>query len=308
MTGIGLKPKLDEVSRPKKISRPQGMTKEEAAALLKKKVEQQGTVVSKGAPRDARSVHLWQKVPEAQAFYHEITVEESTLGTYFCVIGFTGGYFGIQELGSGKKVAIFSVWDPDNSNDPNAVPDNVPVEKRAKILYAAEDVRTARFGGEGTGAQSFFDFDWEIGRTYRFFLASKITDQRTAFSAHLYLPDKKEWKHLATIETRTGGRGVRGVYSFVEDFVRNYTSATKRRSALFGNGWYEFLGKKNLHSSETLTFTAYSPHPGKNINAVVTDDKKWCRLETGGEVKQETDLNGALKIKVSSTGRPTDLP
>ncbi len=60
-------------------------------------------------PRAARSVHLGYPAPQATAFYNELTVERSTPGSYFMACGFSHGYFGIQELADGKKVAIFSV-------------------------------------------------------------------------------------------------------------------------------------------------------------------------------------------------------
>ena len=45
------------------------------------------------------------------------------------VCGFDAGYFGLQELGDGKKVLLFSVWDASDKNDPNAVEE----EKRVKV-------------------------------------------------------------------------------------------------------------------------------------------------------------------------------
>jgi hypothetical protein len=57
-----------------------------------------------------RSVHLHYPAPEGDAFFNEVKVEKSAEGTYFCVCGFSKGYYGIQELGNGKKLLIFSVW------------------------------------------------------------------------------------------------------------------------------------------------------------------------------------------------------
>jgi hypothetical protein len=91
------------------------------------------------------------------------------------VCGWDKGYFGMQELGNGKKLLIFSVWDS-NQNDRNKVPE----EKRTKLLYKDEKIRIGRFGGEGTGGQSFFDYDWKVGETYRFLLSS--TDVQHGFS------------------------------------------------------------------------------------------------------------------------------
>ena len=38
-----------------------------------------------------------------------VSVETSAPGTYFCVAGFDHGYLGIQELGNGRTLVIFSV-------------------------------------------------------------------------------------------------------------------------------------------------------------------------------------------------------
>src|SRR5262249_18142465 len=98
-----------------------------------------------------RSVHLQYRAPQGTAFYNEIAVEKSAEGTYFCVCGFNQGYYGLQELRDGKKLLIFSVWDPGKQNDPNSVAD----EQRVTLLYRDEAVRVGRFGNEGTGGQSF---------------------------------------------------------------------------------------------------------------------------------------------------------
>ena len=111
-----------------------------------------------------RSVHLNFPAPEGTAYYNEVTVEKSAEGTYFCVCGFNQGYFGIQEKDRGKKVVIFSVWDPGKQDDPNSV----DPEKRVKLISKDEKVRIGRFGNEGTGGQSFLDLDWKPGETYRF--------------------------------------------------------------------------------------------------------------------------------------------
>lgn len=43
------------------------------------------------APQAARSIHLWYAAPEANCFYSEVTIEQSTLGSYFMACGFKGG-------------------------------------------------------------------------------------------------------------------------------------------------------------------------------------------------------------------------
>src|SRR4051812_14293858 len=133
-----------------------------------------GVAAAQEKPRAARSVHLWYRGPEAVAFYNEVNVERSTAGSYFCVCGWDKGYFGIQELGNGKKLVIFSVWDS-NQDDRNALAE----EKRVKMLHKDEKVRIGRFGGEGSGGQSFFDYDWKVGQTYRLMVTAKADGERT---------------------------------------------------------------------------------------------------------------------------------
>jgi len=248
-----------------------------------------------------RSVHLQWEAPEGVAFYNEITPLRSADGTYFCVCGFNMGYYGIQELANGKKLLIFSVWDPGRQNDKNAVAD----EQRVKMLYKDDAVRVGRFGGEGTGGQSFFDYDWKIGETYRFLVTAEAAGSRTAFAAWFFLPEQKEWKHLATFSTITGGRSLRGYYSFIEDFRRNRISATKVREARFGNGWVKRKDNGWIALSRAR-FTA-DRNPVANINAGLVGDK--FVLLTGGETQNtSTTLGQNLNRLPTAASVPSDLP
>jgi len=62
------------------------------------------------------------------------------------------------------------VWDPGGQNNQASV----PTERRVESLYSAKDVRVRRFGGEGTGAQSFFTYGWKIGQTYKFMVQATV--------------------------------------------------------------------------------------------------------------------------------------
>ncbi len=98
-----------------------------------------------------RSVHLGFSGKDTLAFYNEVTPHTSAPGTFFMACGWNTGYFGLQELADGKKLVIFSVWDNARGDDPNAVEEDVKV----KLLHQDPAVRVGRFGGEGTGGQSF---------------------------------------------------------------------------------------------------------------------------------------------------------
>ena len=254
------------------------------------------------AGKACRSVHLGYPGPEGTAFYCETTIEQSAAGSYFMVCGWNTGYFGIQEIRPGKKVVIFSVWDNSKGNDPNSVEQS----RRVGILHEGENVHVSRFGGEGTGGKSMFDFDWQIGQTYRCLVTAKPKAERTEYSGYFYLPDEKKWKHLVTFSTITGGKYLRGYYSFVEDFRRNGVSATQPRVARFGNAFILDVDGK-WQSVDRARFTADS-NPATNIDAGQKGNDFY--LATGGDVKNSgiqlrsfVELNG-----VESAMPPTDLP
>lgn len=245
-----------------------------------------------------RSVHLSYPSLIGNVFYNEVSVEHSAPGTYFMVCGWDKGYFGMQELGNGKKLLIFSVWDS-NQNDRNSVPE----EKRTKMLYKDEKTRIGRFGGEGTGGQSFFEYDWKLNTTYRFMVTSQVNGERTEYTGYFFQPEEKTWKKLVTFSTITGGKPMRAFYSFVEDFKRDKVSTTKIRQAKFGNGWVR-KGSGLWHQIIEARFTADS-NPVENISAGV--DKDYFFLATGGESKmKEYKLKDMIPLKVNRQSQPSE--
>jgi hypothetical protein len=240
------------------------------------------------------------------AFYNEVTVERSTPGSYYMVCGFNHGYFGIQEKGGGEKVALFSVWDPTKGDDAKAV----PLEQRVEVLHEGKGVQVKRFGGEGTGGQCFFPFDWKVGQTYRFLVTATIEGERTAYAGQVYLPEQKAWKHLVTFRTRTGGEELKGFYSFVEDFRRDGKSATDVRRATFGNGWVMDADGK-WHALDSARFTASNStwEAKETVNAGLAEGGRFF-LQTGGDTKQTTDLNATMKQAGDQAPAtpPDDLP
>jgi uncharacterized protein DUF3472 len=244
-----------------------------------------------------RSVHLWYRAPQGRAFYNELTIDHSAPGSYFMACGFNMGYFGIQELGNGKKVVLFSVWEPGKQNNAK----DLAEDQRVKLLYKDPSVRTGRFGGEGTGGQSFLDFDWKIGETYRFFVTATRGDHRTEFAGYFFLPDQKQWKHLATFSTPAGDGTLKGYYSFIEDFRRNGASAMQVRQAHFGNGWIQ-----NLEGQWTALTRAHftaDNNPATNINAGADVDRFF--LSTGGNT---TNNSTPLNADISRFPTGIDLP
>jgi hypothetical protein len=214
-------------------------------------------------------------------------VDESVPGTYFCAAGFGHGYFGIQELGNRKKVVIFSIWEPGKQDDPNSV----PADRRVELLAKGEGVRSGRFGGEGTGGQSFYDYPWKIGETCRFLVRAVPEGQKTTFSAYFYVNPEKRWQHMATFRTLTSGSYLKGYYSFVEDFRRDGKSFHQRRSARYGNGWVQTVTGEWLPLTKAR-FTGDST-PTENIDAGVSGGHFY--LATGGETKSTRALRSMIE-------------
>ena len=258
------------------------------------------TVLAAQAPNAARSVHLRYQAPAATVFYNELTIEESVPGSYFMACGFRQGYFGIQQLsGNRPKVVLFSVWDPGAQNDPRSVPQDRQVE----VLYHADDVTVRRFGGEGTGGQSFFNYDWKPGQTYRFMVQAIVEKEKTAFAAYFFLNETGAWKHLVTFRTATSGAALTGYYSFIEDFRRDGKSFHERRRARFGSGWVRTLDG-NWQPLTTARFTGDAT-PVDNIDAGLAGTDFY--LATGGDTQKHTELQAEITRPVSDHAPPAPI-
>jgi hypothetical protein len=261
------------------------------------------SIGGKEPPRAARSVHLQWSAAESEACYLEVAVEQSTSGSYFMACGWSGGYFGIQEQRGEKKVAIFSVWDPPKGDDPQAV----KPEERVEMLHEGEGVRIKRFGGEGTGGQCLLDFPWTAGETHRFFVRAEAQGGKTAYSGWLYDPVRGAWRHLVTFRTRSGGKLLRGLYSFVEDFRRDGRSVDDLRQARFFGGWVKTkAGEWQPLTSARFTASRAAWEARDNINAGVGPAGFF--LATGGETRRECELNATLAAVGASGKPPVDLP
>ncbi len=254
-------------------------------------------------PRAARSIHLGFPAPDASVFYNEAVVDESVNGSYFMACGWNTGYFGIQQLGSAtNKVVIFSVWDPTKGDDSKAV----PLEQRVEVLFEGEGVKVSRFGGEGTGGKSMYPHVWKPGETNRFLVEAKVEGDKTAYTGWFFINEQRAWKQLVTFRTKAGGKPLRGLYSFVEDFRRDTRSATEVRSARFGHGWVQTpTGEWQPLAKARFTASNAKTEAKETINAGVRDG--WFFLTTGGATKQVQVLNQFIE-GVTASVRPMDLP
>lgn len=248
------------------------------------------------APKAARSIHLSYVLPAeakagAVAFCADVVVEKTVPGSYFEVCGFAGGYFGIQERPD-KKVGIFSVWDGGKpTNDRNAV----DAEHRVKTLFAGDGVRVDRFGGEGTGGHSDFDCEWKVGQTYKFYLAATVDGEMTDYDAWFMDPAVGAWKHVATFAAPDGGRAMKGLYSFIEDFRRDTKSAAQERRATYGDAWVKARDGRWYPIRQARFTASNAPTEAKEtIDAGAVGDRFY--LQTGGETKPSREVRSIVEL------------
>lgn len=254
--------------------------------------------------RAARSVHLGFPAPEGRLFHNEVVIDETVDGSYFMVCGWDTGYFGVQQLKGTNKVVIFSVWDKAVGDDPGVV----KTEDRVEVLYQAPGVRIKRFGGEGTGGQCMAPFSWKVGETNRFLIGAVPEKGKTAYTAWVFDHSANDWKKLATFRTRTAGQGLRGYYSFLEDFRRDTKSVGEIRRARFGNGWVKTV-KGDWMPLKTARFTASNAEWESKENVDAGSKGPWFWLATGGETKRSREVGSQVVLespRETSPGVPAE--
>jgi len=265
------------------------------------------TVVFAGAtepPRAARSVHLSYEASDGDLFYNEVTVGQSTPGSYFMACGWNTGYFGMQELRSPtNRIVIFSVWDPTRGDDAS----KVPLEQRVEVLHEDVGVKVTRFGGEGTGGKCLWPYEWETNETCRFAVGALVEGEKTSYEGWFFDNRAKAWKHLVTFRTRTGGKPMRGLYSFIEDFRRDGRSVNEIRRARFGNGWLRSTKGEWIPLTQAgFTASGAEWESKENIDAGIAEGRFY--LATGGNVTRAHQLGERLELPRVQTPKPPELP
>ncbi|HEV3411569.1 MAG TPA: DUF3472 domain-containing protein [Puia sp.] len=187
--------------------------------------------------RRGPSVHLNYPLPPdfgASWFYNEVTVPpgQDVQGSYFMACGFAQGYFGMQVNSSTERHILFSVWSPFETDDPAAIPDS----QQIRLLKKGTGVHTGAFGNEGAGGQSYLNYPWKAGHTYRFLLHSQPAENRhTVFTAWWYAPEEGQWRLIASFSRPQPSTGLTNLYSFLENFEPE--QGDRKRYVLFNHAW-----------------------------------------------------------------------
>ncbi|NUQ53763.1 MAG: DUF3472 domain-containing protein [Phycisphaerales bacterium] len=185
--------------------------------------------------RNAASVHLnypLERGEEVEWFYGEVRAITDPLHSYYEVLGFHRGYFGIQVNSPTERRIIFSVWDAGGEkNDRNRVAD----DNRVKLLAKGDAVVAGDFGNEGTGGHSHLVYPWKTGETYRLLLGARVEGDATTYSAYFFFPERNDWGLIASFRAPRDGKRPHGLYAFNENFWG--TNGDARRLCEFSNTW-----------------------------------------------------------------------
>lgn len=187
--------------------------------------------------RRGPSVHLGYTVPEgvsAEWFYNEVTVPRGNdvLGSYFMACGFGEGYFGMQVNSADERHILFSVWSPFNTDDPKTIPE----DQKILMIKKGDKVHTGEFGSEGSGGQSYLNYMWKAGITYKFLVHAKPDGRgRTEYSAYFFAPEQNKWQLIASFSRPKTDTYLKHLHSFLENFEP--LEGTKTREVHFTNQW-----------------------------------------------------------------------
>ncbi|MCC6229458.1 MAG: DUF3472 domain-containing protein [Phycisphaerales bacterium] len=222
--------------------------------------------------RNAASVHLnypLERGEEVEWFYGEVRAITDPLYSYYEVLGFHRGYFGIQVNSPTERRIIFSVWDAGGEkNDRGKVAD----ENRVKLLAKGDGVVAGDFGNEGTGGHSHLVYPWKTGENYKLLLGARIDADATIYSAYFFFPERSDWGLIASFRAPRDAKHPHGLYAFNENFGGSNGDA--RRVCEFSNAWVrhpdgtwrELLEAKFTHDGhgkeQRRDYAAWAKGPG----------------------------------------------
>lgn len=188
--------------------------------------------------RRGPSVHLSYELPDTTQdvlyFYNEVTVPagQDVLGSFFMANGFGEGYFGMQVNSAQERRILFSVWSPYRTDNPQ----EIPADQRIKLLKKGDTVHAGKFGGEGSGGQSYRRYLWEAGTPYRFLLKGEpVVPGTTDFTAYFYAPEVGRWELIASFRRPQTNTYLKRPHSFLENFIP--ATGQYSRKGLYGNQW-----------------------------------------------------------------------
>jgi hypothetical protein len=256
--------------------------------------------------RRGPSVHINYDLAEVKDdvewFYSEITVPvgNDVIGSYFMANGFAEGYFGMQVNSAKERRILFSVWSPFVTDNPKEIPEN----KKIGLLKKGAKVYTGEFGNEGSGGQSYLQYNWKVGETYKFLVHAKPAENNyTTYTAYFYAAEKRKWLLIASFNRPETNTYLKKLHSFLENFEPETGCIT--RKAYFHNQW---LVTKN-GEWKPVTKMLFTGDATANIGYRLdysggVDDGKFY-LRNCGFFNDNTILK--TKFSIASTGKKPEI-
>lgn len=171
---------------------------------------------------------------DVEWFYNEVTIQpgDDPHGTYGMAIGFHGGYYGMQVCDNGRRKLLFSIWSPFSTDDPSQIPE----DKMVRVLKKHPLVHTGEFGHEGSGGQSYMNYNWVSGQTYRFLCRIRpVEDNKTEFTSYFFFPETGRWELFCSFLRPDTQTWFKGAHSFLESFID--VNGHNFRRVHFSNQW-----------------------------------------------------------------------
>jgi hypothetical protein len=104
------------------------------------------------------------------------------------------------------------------------------------MLKKGGNVHTGEFGNEGSGGQSYMNFMWKAGNTYKFLVHAKPDGKgRTTYTAYFFAPETGKWELIASFSRPKTNTYLKHLHSFLENFEPE--QGTKTREVHFNNEW-----------------------------------------------------------------------
>lgn len=265
----------------------------------------------KGAP----STHLTYVIPGDSAaawFYSEISVPreaDHSPNAYYETNGFAGGYMGIQLNSAKERRVIFSVWSNYKTDDPK----EIPADYAVKLIRKGKGVFTGEFGNEGSGGHSHLVFMWKPGVTYKLLIRAKAAGDHTIYTGWFCGPETGGWRLIAQWDkTKTGGKLLSHLYSFVENFGDNgedYFTARYGNQWICtpGGNWIELVEARFSTTADKVKHPRFDygagvvPMDGAGVASGTGKVQDWFYMYSGG-FKQLNNLAPGLTIRRKAVG------
>jgi len=164
-----------------------------------------------------------------------------------------------------------------------------------KVVECGQTTFCTRFGGEGTGAKTYINFNkWQLGKQYGFMIRSyDVGATLVRQEGYLFAAELGGWVLLSILEVvkKDAKRPwqIEGMYSFVEQF--SYRDFGDARWARFGPSFVQYEGEEEWQQIRNSTFIQHAK-PGENaINCyanVTNGDLQWG-LGIGGAVGRRSE-------------------